>query len=454
MRSYAVPLSADFDVTIEYTLTNPRGSARFVDADPLRPDDAGGGGAQHGRFFCAGTHPYMASLSMSGGCGARCWFPCLDTMASRSEYEIRASAASRHVPVGEMCWVVASGQLESWAPADGRFQFVYKSTTPLRPSSIAVLAGQFVNAGKEPAALTQLKAAFAGQRPRAASGAASEGTPLLGGAQTPFLGGFGGMTPMAGPYGTPALSSGGRTPLALCWGVDPRILPRLRTAARTRDDPIWIMNKCPRQFLDAVTASTREVGELRPWIASAFRDMEDQLGVTYPYSIYHQVGRLGFGGARARPPRSLAYVAHAFTHAHIHAAPRPLSCIRTRRRAHARTHAHTRTHTHMHTHTTHTHTHAHTHTHTTHTPHTHTQTTHTHTNHTHTHTRMRARAQTHPNNDVRARARVHSRIRAGVCRERPLAVRAIRGRVHHLDGGAAHDEPGPARARVDAIDVI
>ncbi len=303
-----------------YTLKNPRGPARFVDADPQRSSSAGvrsadaaaggggSGGASFGRFFCAGMHPYMASLSMSGGCGARCWFPCLDKMASRCEYEVRASAYSKHIPRDELCWVVASGQLETWAPVEARgrrvLQFVYKSPTPLRASSVAVLAGQFVNAGREPAALTKMKAEFSAHLARSASGSGGGGggggtTPLLGGL-TPRMGAGGGTTPSIGGagatpgsgamYGTPAADGSGSTPQALCWGVDPRMLPRLKVSVRGPGDPIWIINKCPKQFLEAVAASTREVSEKRPWIASVFQEMEKMLGVQYPYSIYHQVG--------------------------------------------------------------------------------------------------------------------------------------------------------------------
>lgn len=76
--------------------------------------------------------------TIGGGCGARCWFPCVDTVQSRPSMNIRVhvEADLTAVSVGDLVDV-------SIDDSETLKTFVYQHTEPIAPHNVCLAVGPF-----------------------------------------------------------------------------------------------------------------------------------------------------------------------------------------------------------------------------------------------------------------------------------------------------------------------
>jgi hypothetical protein len=128
-------------VEIEYELRRPAGTVYFVgfnaEDSSLREWSRGS------NFKKYVPHMYTRAdvcggNTIGGGCGARCWFPCVDTVQSRPSMSIRVHVESdlTAVSVGDLVDV-------SIDETETIKTFVYQHTEPIAPHNVCLAVGPF-----------------------------------------------------------------------------------------------------------------------------------------------------------------------------------------------------------------------------------------------------------------------------------------------------------------------
>ncbi len=90
------------------------------------------------------TNAYFSgSSSVGGGCGARCWLPCLDLLESKCPYEISITCEQGNR-------AIASGTLTKISNnPDGTNTFYFDHQYPISPNCIGFVVGPFIEIRKE-----------------------------------------------------------------------------------------------------------------------------------------------------------------------------------------------------------------------------------------------------------------------------------------------------------------
>ena len=82
------------------------------------------------------TTGFAHTSELGAGCGSRCWFPCVDTLADVCTYKIQIEVATAHV-------AVATGKLLARRTLPNSTVFEFEHDVPIPPSSVGFVVGPF-----------------------------------------------------------------------------------------------------------------------------------------------------------------------------------------------------------------------------------------------------------------------------------------------------------------------
>ncbi|GBG27231.1 Transcription initiation factor TFIID subunit 2 [Hondaea fermentalgiana] len=130
-------------IRIEYHLDKPQAGLRFVGCGPHNANNkwSYARGTNDKRYFSY-VYTYSslcAAETLGSGCGARCWFPCVDTLSAKCPFELEVTA-----PLG---LTIISGGLQHEATVNeirGEQTVRFEYEDPVAPYNIGLCVGPFI----------------------------------------------------------------------------------------------------------------------------------------------------------------------------------------------------------------------------------------------------------------------------------------------------------------------